>query len=56
MTQLAQAISDLHTIARLIENKIGVGQLSDDVRGCADRLHLLQKPISASRVDNVTGM
>jgi hypothetical protein len=28
----------LHDIAREIEQKIGVGELSRDIRGCADRL------------------
>ena len=28
----------LHDIAREIEQKIGVGELSEDIRSCADRL------------------
>lgn len=34
-----QEIIDLHNIARKIETEIGNGQLSQDLRGIADRLH-----------------
>jgi hypothetical protein len=43
---LVDAVITLHDVARLIESAIGRGQLSDDVRKCADRLHDL------SLVDN----
>ena len=33
----------LHDIAREVEQKIGVGALSDDIRRCADRLNDLNK-------------
>jgi hypothetical protein len=33
----------LHDIAREIEQKIGVGELSKDIRSCADRLSDLNK-------------
>jgi hypothetical protein len=36
---LVEAVIKLHDVARLIESAIGKGQLSDDVRKCADRLH-----------------
>ena len=36
---LVQAIMDLHAIARLVEQEIGIGALSEDIRKCADRLH-----------------
>jgi hypothetical protein len=36
---LVDAVIALHEIARTIEREIGRGQLSDDVRACADRLH-----------------
>ncbi len=39
----SDAIIELHRIAALIENKIGKGQLSEDIRNCADRLHELTK-------------
>jgi len=31
----------LHDIARLVERTIGTGDLSHDIRDCADRLNLL---------------
>jgi hypothetical protein len=34
-------VIQLHDIARIIEQQIGIGQLSDDVRNVADRLHTL---------------
>lgn len=43
---LVDAVITLHNVARLIEEAIGHGQLSDDVKKCADRLHDL------SLVDN----
>lgn len=39
--ELVDAVIALHEIARTIEQEIGRGQLSDDVRACADRLHEL---------------
>ena len=36
--QLKQSVIELHDIARLIEQGIGQGQLSSDLRDCADRL------------------
>ena len=43
---LVDAVIQLHDIARLVGEEIGVGQLHDDIRNCADRLHEL------SLVDN----
>jgi hypothetical protein len=40
---LDMAVLDLHNIARLIESDIGRGNLSEDIRNCADRLHALIK-------------
>jgi hypothetical protein len=40
---LDEAIMQLHEAARTVEQQIGVGALSDDIRGCADRLHQLIK-------------
>jgi hypothetical protein len=42
---LSQAVIDLHNIARLLEATIGSGALSEDIRKCADRLHVLTKPM-----------
>lgn len=39
--QLEQSVINLHDIARLIEQSVGKGQLSDDVRDCANRLNTL---------------
>ena len=47
-SDLTQAVIDLHNIARLLETKIGSGQLSDDIRKCADRLHELTQPMKAT--------
>lgn len=41
--KLIDAVIDLHGIAAVIEHEIGQGQLSDDVRQCADRLSALLK-------------
>lgn len=40
---LQQYVIDLHNIARKIEEQIGIGLLSEDLRNCADRLHTLTK-------------
>jgi hypothetical protein len=38
---LVDAVIALHDIARLVEAEIGHGNLSDDIRSVADRLHAL---------------
>ena len=38
---LNDAVIQIHNIARLVEKEVGRGQLSDDIRDCADRLHKL---------------
>lgn len=43
--QISDAIIKLHEAARAIEEKVGVGQLSEDVRKCADRLTSLTKEL-----------
>jgi hypothetical protein len=43
MNDLESAVIELHNIARKIEQEIGIGQLSEDLRKCADRLHALVK-------------
>lgn len=50
--QLSQAVLNLHDIARLIENDIGHGKLSEDIRNCADRLHELLQPIKIAEDHN----
>jgi len=37
--ELKDKIIQLHDIARVIEQQIGQGQLSEDIRNAADRLH-----------------
>jgi len=39
--ELVEAVITLHDIARLVEAEIGHGNLSDDIRAVADRLHAL---------------
>lgn len=48
MNDLDQAVIDLHNIARLVESDVGIGQLSIDIRKCADRLTVLLNPIKIS--------
>ena len=43
LAMLDQDVIDLHNIARRIEKGVGYGQLSDDLRRVADRLHLVLK-------------
>jgi len=40
---LDEAVVQLHNVARTLEQEIGRGQLSDDIRDCADRLHRLAR-------------
>lgn len=42
-SQLLDAVIQLHSIARIVETKIGRGLLSEDIRDCADRLHQIVK-------------
>jgi hypothetical protein len=52
--KLVDAVIALHKIARLIEEEIGIGQLSDDVRENANRLHdlsLVERKYAQNAVD-----
>lgn len=42
----SQSVIDLHNIARKIEQEIGCGQLSNDLRKLADTLSDLIKPVN----------
>ena len=42
---LSDDVIKLHDIARKIEQEIGKGQLSEDIRAAADRLHELLRKI-----------
>ena len=47
---LHDAVIQLHDIARLVENQIGHGLLSEDIRSAADRLqNLLSIPLVDSQ-------
>jgi hypothetical protein len=39
--ELIDAVITLHNVARVVAAEIGSGQLHDDIRNCADRLHQL---------------
>ena len=41
--ELIDGVIKLHDIARLIEQEYGRGNLSDDIRQCANRLNVLIK-------------
>jgi hypothetical protein len=43
--ELEYAVIRLHDLARLIEEKIGFGELSKDIRKCADRVSDLNKVV-----------
>jgi hypothetical protein len=49
---LIDAVVALHDIARTVAEEIGAGQLHDDIRNCADRLHELS--ITDSRNSIIT--
>lgn len=38
--KLVDAVIQLHDIARLVEAEVGQGELSDNIRNVADRLHV----------------
>jgi hypothetical protein len=38
---LVDAVIKLHDIARLVEAEVGEGNLSEDIRNVADRLHAI---------------
>lgn len=45
--KLLDDVLRLHDIARSIENEVGKGNLSDDIRQCANRLNVLLKEYDA---------
>jgi hypothetical protein len=49
---LVDAVMKLHDIARLVEAEVGKGNLSDDIRNVADRLHILS--VEQNRASYVT--
>jgi len=51
--ELVDAVIVLHEIARKVEQTVGEGNLSADIRNCADRLHLLS--IDDDRASKIAG-
>jgi hypothetical protein len=49
---LVDAVMKLHDIARLVEAEVGQGNLSEDIRNVADRLHALS--VEQNRASYVT--
>ena len=52
-SELSQAVIDIHNISRLIESSMGSGQLSADLRKCADRLHILISPVKLEQNEGI---
>jgi len=49
-SELKDRIVQLHDIARAVEQEIGVGQLSEDIRKAADRLHRIVYPVAVQEL------
>jgi len=49
--KLVDAVITLHEIARLVTEEVGPGNLSDDIRNCANRLHI--ESIKDARASNI---
>ena len=49
MNNYSELVIELHNIASKVETTIGKGQLSEDIRKCADRLHELGEPLKAKQ-------
>ena len=50
---LSQVVIDLHNLARTVEREFGIGQLSMDIRNCADRLTALIKPATIAHTEEI---
>jgi hypothetical protein len=50
--ELVDAVIALHDIARIVEREIGCGELSTNIRACADQLH--QYSIHDDRANSIT--
>jgi hypothetical protein len=48
--KIIDAVIQLHQVAKIIEDAIGVGDLSERVRECADKLHDLSLRDSKNHV------
>ncbi len=49
MNEYSELVIELHAIARKVEQTVGQGQLSEDIRKCADRLHAIGEPMKATQ-------
>ena len=49
MNQHSELVIELHNIASKVEQTVGKGRLSEDIRKCADRLHELGEPLKAKQ-------
>lgn len=45
MNDYSELVLALHDIARAVEARFGQCQISDNIRDCADRLHVLGEPL-----------
>ncbi len=45
MNEYSELVIALHDIARAVEVRLGQCQISDDIRDCADRLHMIGEPL-----------
>ena len=45
MNEYSELVIALHDIARAVEARLGQCQISDDIRDCADRLHMIGEPL-----------
>lgn len=48
---LVDTVIQLHDIARMVETEFGQGNLSSDLRNCADRLHVLTLGVRIAEVE-----
>lgn len=45
MNDYSELVMALHDIARAVETRFGECKISEDIRDCADRLHMLGEPL-----------
>lgn len=45
MNDYSELVLALHDIARAVEARLGQCKISNDIRGCADTLHVLGEPL-----------
>ena len=49
--EFVDAVIELHNIARLVETEIGNGTLAENIRKCADQLHVLALDVRIAQVE-----